>query len=86
MTEHNVDQIITIKNRNEIEANKIIDVEGFDEEYMLITTEEGKLSVEGEDLKIINLSSKEGTILINGRIRGLYFKEESGKKKSAKLK
>jgi len=83
MIEEN-NQIITLKNRSSLEANSIIDVEGFDEEYMVVNTKKGKLCIEGHGLKMNDLSGAEGKITVSGEITALFFKDETGKKRGLK--
>lgn len=83
MTE-TLSQIITIKNRNRFEANSVIDVEGFDEDYLIVNTKIGKLCIEGKELKMNDLSSGDGKIVVSGYISGVYFKDENEKKRGGK--
>ena len=44
------------------------DIRGFDEGYVSLSTDSGKINVEGSDLKIESLSKEGGTIFISGNI------------------
>ena len=85
--ETNKSQNLSIKSREHFNCDTVIDVEEFSEEFVIINTEYGKLSIEGEDLRIKELNEKEKNISITGKISGLFFRdtiEKSGFFKSRK--
>ena len=69
-------QDLIIKSRESFFCDAVQDVEEFSGEYVIINTELGKLTVEGEALKIKELNEKEGKIIIAGKITGFFFHEE----------
>lgn len=73
-------QTITIKDRNLLLADGVVDIEGFANDYMIINTKYGKLNVEGNNLKINDLVQNEGKITVRGEISGIFFKDETGTK------
>ena len=73
-------QNLIIKSRESLCCDSVKDVEEFSEDFVIINTDYGKLSVEGENLKIKELNEKEARILIIGKISGLFFREENEKK------
>ena len=70
-------QALIINSREALSCDAIIDVEEFSSEYVIINTEFGKLTVEGDELRIKELNEKDGKISIIGKIPGLFFREES---------
>ena len=68
--------MLTIRNRDRLELDGVINVEGFGEEYLILSTALGELTVEGSDLKIESLTKENGEILIIGKINGLFYKED----------
>ena len=56
------------------------DIRGFDEGYVSLSTDSGKINVEGSDLKIESLSKEGGTIFISGNISGIYVSSEDKKR------
>ena len=56
------------------------DIAGFDEGIVILETKSGRISVEGDNLKIEGLSRESGEIFIRGNISGV-FKSEGEKKR-----
>ena len=71
---------LTVKERNKINLNGIMNVMSFDESYVTLETNEGRICIEGEGLKIESLSQNGGEIQITGRVNGVFYsKEKRGK-------
>jgi len=66
-----------LKDRRELTMNGVKSVLGFDEGSVTLGCEGGRVYIDGEDLKIENLSKEKGEILIVGRIDSVSFAEES---------
>jgi len=65
-------QNLSIINMKILTMNGVIDIAAFDEEYILLDTSVGNVSIEGNNLKITSLSSDNGEIIIHGDISGFY--------------
>ena len=72
---------LTVTDRRLISIDGVEAVLSFEEDYLSLETSLGSLSVEGEGLKIENLSKDKGQILIRGRIDGVYYTKEKPRKK-----
>ena len=72
-------QNIIIKSRESFNCDAVNDVEEFSDEYVIINTDYGKLSLEGENLRIKELNEKDGKITVTGKISGLLFRDENEK-------
>ena len=72
MEEREIEQVIKIVNGKVLTVNGVKDIVGFDEGVILLTTSNGKLTVEGKDLRIESLNKNGGELLINGKISGVY--------------
>ena len=71
---------LTVKERSRITLNGIMNVLSFDESYVTLETNEGRICIEGEGLKIESLSQNGGEIQITGRVNGVFYsKEKRGK-------
>ena len=83
-----VSQSIFVLNRSRIELDGIIDVESFTDQYVIAESSLGKISLDGEDLKIESFSAETGKLVVNGKFDGVcYFgKEVSSKKRSSSKK
>lgn len=57
------------------------DIRGFDEGYVSLNTKSGKITVEGNDLKIESLSKEDGHIYVSGDISGVFCESEVEKSK-----
>ena len=64
---------MTVTDRRTLVLNGVKNVESFDEEYVSLMTENGRVNVEGRELKIESLSKDGGNILIVGSISGVYY-------------
>ena len=74
-------QIMTVTDRHTLTLNGVKNVESFDEEFVSLATEGGKVCIEGNGLKIESLSKDGGNILIIGVINGVYYSDEAPKTK-----
>lgn len=69
-----------IDNRESLTMGGVINVECFTEDYLILNTSLGELTVEGENLKIESLTKENGDIYISGKINGVYYKEKTSDK------
>ncbi len=60
--------LLTVENRQHLNATGVLDVDSFDEKTVVILTNLGVLTVEGENLHINRLSVENGDIAIEGEI------------------
>ena len=67
---------LNVKERNSITLNGVCNVIGFDESYVTLATNEGKIIIEGESLKIESLTKAGGEINITGKICGVFYSEK----------
>lgn len=71
---------LNIKERNRLTLNGVSNIESFDDGYITLEIGDGRISVEGDGLKIESLSREGGEIQITGKINGVFYSE---KRKSA---
>ncbi len=72
--------ILTIKNRNSVTLDGVKNIEGFDESYVSLDTESGRVIIEGKNMKIESLTADSGIIFVRGLINAVYYSEQkSGK-------
>ena len=69
-------QSLLIKNREELSVNGIKKVLGFDSDYVLLESESGRITVEGQSLAIENLVKDSGDLQITGKITAVIFSDE----------
>ena len=73
--------LLSVENRRQMMASGVLDVDRFDEKAVVVLTNLGVLTVEGEDLHINRLNVESGEIAIEGIIDRLQYadlKEKSG--------
>ena len=79
-------QTLLLENRRKLIIDGIIDVEGFREDYLELSSNLGKIEVEGTDLKIEELRREDGKIYITGEISGVFYGDNKvGKKIFGKI-
>lgn len=76
-----VRQTLCLKNRECLELDGILHVESFAEDALALSTKAGRITVEGENLKIEDLSKGEGKILVTGRIDAFYYTDGAEEKR-----
>ncbi len=74
-------QDINIQNREKIKVTGVNDIIGFDETFVDIETELGKLLIRGEGLKISRLSLEQHELVINGYVYSCEYEDNSKNKK-----
>lgn len=70
-----------LDNRSKLYLTGVLNIHNFDDEVVTLTTKDGMLTVEGEDLHISTLSIEHGKVEIEGRVNGLYFSDGKPKVK-----
>ena len=73
--------LLSVENRRILVATGVLDVDRFDEKAVVVLTNMGVLTVEGEDLHINRLNVESGEIAIEGEIDCLQYsdlKEKGG--------
>lgn len=67
---------LILENRRNLKITAVTDVESFDEEKIILITEEETLIIEGEDLHIQKLSVDDGELLIEGEILAVSYTDK----------
>ncbi len=74
-------QDVNIQNREKIKVTGVNDVIGFDETYVDVDTELGKMLIKGEGLKIARLSLEQHELVMSGYIYSCEYEDTSKTKK-----
>ena len=77
--ENTIDQELVIKDRKSISLDGVISIESFNDDYLVLKTQGGNLSIEGEGLRIDSLNKDDGKISVVGRINGVFYSDGSAK-------
>ena len=72
---------LTLQDRARLTLDGVTDVRGFDENSIFLVTHGGELTVEGEGLHITRLALEEGDVTVEGKVSGIFYTDEPGKKK-----
>ncbi len=73
-------QELILKDKKTLTLNGVVNILDFSELEMTIDTVFGTVVVEGEEMKIENLSKDDGVINVVGKIEGFYYKRTREKK------
>lgn len=71
---------VNIKDREEIALSAVSEVLSFDSDFISVMTEQGKLEIEGDGMRIVSMSSESGDMLVCGRIDGVFYSVKPLKK------
>ena len=74
-------QDIVISDRARLSVSGVIDVQSFDDKSVILKTNNGALAIDGDDLRISELSVDTGKLLVEGQIGGVVFFEPTEQKK-----
>lgn len=74
-------QVLTLSEGKTLTISGVRDIIGFSDGEITLDGEGGKITVEGEELKIESLSKEGGNILITGEITGIFRSAEIKKKR-----
>ncbi len=69
----------TLENREKMEVTGVINVESFDDEEIIMETEQGLLAIKGNGLHVKNLNLEQGEVKITGFIMELAYSERKGR-------
>ena len=83
-TEKIIHTELYIKDKNTLRLNGVTNVDSFDTDFVALSLSDGKVSAEGQGLKIISLTKESGEIEISGRITGIFYSDVKKKEKSFK--
>ncbi|MBS4023896.1 MAG: sporulation protein YabP [Dethiobacter sp.] len=67
---------LVINNRETLEVTGVIHVDSFDDEEVMLETEQGLLAIRGEDLHIKQLNLEKGEMSIEGLILELAYSDD----------
>ena len=66
---------LSVGARTHAEIGGVSEVESFDEESVVLVTDCGMLTLEGEGLRIGTLDITRGVVEVSGKISGMYYSE-----------
>ena len=72
---------VTVKNREELEIDNIINISAFDENYLTLNSKLGRITVEGRDLRVEDLNHDTGKIKVRGTVNAIVFADDTKRTK-----
>ncbi len=81
MENFNVKQLVSITDRKIIEADGVKNIITFTDDYVEIDTALGIMCIEGENLRIEELSKDKTKLTVSGNINGIFYRETKNIKK-----
>ena len=72
----NTDHRLTLEQREHLVISGVEEVERFDEESIVLTTNMGELEIRGEGLHIEKLSLDGGDLRVEGMVESLTYEDE----------
>ena len=73
-------RVLNLTDRAALEITAVKEVLSFDDEGATLVTDDGELCVEGEQIRISNLNTDSGTVLINGKINAISYTDDRPQK------
>ena len=68
---------LSLSARTQAEISGVTEVESFDEHSVVLVTDCGDMTVEGEGLHVSTLDIARGIVEISGQIGGIYYSDAS---------
>ena len=68
---------LALDDRGHLRCSGVLDVDNYDEHTVCAKTACGILTVEGDGLHIRQLALESGELILDGKIRALYYTEEN---------
>ncbi len=80
MKENKEHQSISVTDRSSALLTGVAEVISYDENNIVMLTNMGQLTLDGEGLNIVQLNLGEGNVSVDGRINAFYYMEQREKK------
>ena len=78
-------QNVYLENREKLSISGVLDVFSFDDQIIIIETELGLLTINGENLKITKLSLDTSDFIVEGLINNIFYSNSENNKKNQNI-
>ena len=68
-------QILVVSEWKNVTLNSVKEILGCDENTVVLNTPRGRITIEGNDLKIESLEKQNGNLFVKGDILGVYYSD-----------
>lgn len=75
---HHAYHKVVVDNRGRIEISGVLNVDSFDDQEIVLETEQGLLAMRGEEMHIKHLNLEQGQLLIEGFLLEMAYSEKKG--------
>ncbi|MBO5355547.1 MAG: sporulation protein YabP [Clostridia bacterium] len=72
--------------RRHISISGVTEVESFDEQTVILSTDCGEMTLEGEGLHIGTLDIARGVVEVDGKVNGLYYSDSAPARRGLRAK
>jgi sporulation protein YabP len=72
---------ITVIDREEITIDGVTNLGSYDDQEIILETDQGMLILKGDDLNVKHLNLEKGNIIIEGFLKSLEYDDTRGQKK-----
>ena len=72
---------LTLISREKLAVSGVEDVISFDEKGATLRTSLGELNIDGENIRIGDISIEQGTLSLTGKVNGIYYTAPTAKKR-----
>ena len=69
----NIYQNVIIESRKKLNISGVKEVMSFDDETLLLDTQLGKMTVKGEDMRILNFNTETGDLTAEGQLHAVVY-------------
>ena len=80
--ENSLPHSFTVSSRSAMDICGVRDVVSFDESNVLLMTEGGEMSVDGEGLRVSVLDTDSGKVSLSGKINSVYYFDDASDSRS----
>lgn len=70
---------VSLTDREKMSISGVVDVSGFDDSIVILSTSQGELTVRGEGLHIDRIDLDAGRLDVQGRVQELHYDESAPK-------
>lgn len=77
--------MVNLVDRERLNMTGIVDVFSFNEEVIELETVDGYLDIDGVDLHIVKMNLDSGELIVEGRVVGLNYEDQTPTKKKGSV-
>ncbi len=66
---------LTLDERSNLIVSGVSDIGGYDEQTIVAITTKGELTVKGEEMRIVRMSTDSGELVVEGHVTSLTYSE-----------